>query len=149
MPVSVVPVDPFAIDAERVRNEIRGRRYRAMHLGEALFSDPAWDILLQLYEAELTNQEVTTASTCAALKIGHATACRWISAMESRGFVSSRARGGDTFVELSPGGSLAMRRYFEGLPEPSSSQSTTLSSHRISKTPSRSRASAVRRKISS
>ena len=38
---------------------IHARRARAMLFGQSLFSDPAWDILLMLFQADLDDQALT------------------------------------------------------------------------------------------
>ena len=41
------------ISAETIRSVIRARRLRARYFSEELFADPAWDMLLDLLQAEI------------------------------------------------------------------------------------------------
>lgn len=100
---------------EQVRTEIRNRRSRARYFSQELFADPAWDILLDLFEAELLSRQISVSSACAAASVPSSTAIRWLSSMVKRGLLVRRADPGDgrrTLVELAPDTSIAMHRYF-------------------------------------
>jgi DNA-binding MarR family transcriptional regulator len=107
--------EPPSVSAERIRWIIRTRRVRARHFGEELFSDPAWDMLLDLLHAELRQLRVSTSSLCIAAAVPSTTALRWIKKMERDGLLVRKPDSCDgrrVFVELTPQASLALRRYF-------------------------------------
>ena len=104
---------PLSVDV--VRAVIRARRLRARFFAEELFADPAWDMLLDLLQAELAQHRVPVSSLCIAAAVPATTALRWIKSMTDAGLFLRRADPHDgrrVFVELSPGASEGMRRYF-------------------------------------
>ena len=106
-------IPPLSVDI--VRSVIRARRLRARFFAEDLFADPAWDMLLDLLQAELAQHRVPVSSLCIAASVPATTALRWIKSMTDAGLFVRRADPHDgrrVFVELSPGASEAMRRYF-------------------------------------
>lgn len=103
------------VSPDMVRQVIRARRLRARFFDEELFADPAWDMLLDLLQAEIAQHRVPVSSLCIAAAVPPTTALRWIKAMTDVGLFNRRADPHDgrrIFVELSPGASNAMRRYF-------------------------------------
>jgi DNA-binding MarR family transcriptional regulator len=88
---------------------------RARFFNEKLFSDPAWDIILDLLEAEITQRRVPVTSLCIAAAVPPTTALRWIRSMTEAGLLHRRPDPHDgrrDFVELSPSASELARRYF-------------------------------------
>jgi hypothetical protein len=79
------PVKP--VDATFVRQVIRGRRERDLHFDSALFADPAWDMLLDLYAARLEERPVSVSSLCTAAAVPPTTALRWITVLCSQGLI--------------------------------------------------------------
>jgi hypothetical protein len=107
--------DAPAISAETVRAVIRARRLRARYFPEELFADPAWDMLLDLLQAEIAHLRVPVSSLCIAAAVPATTALRWLKAMTSQGLFIRRADPHDgrrVFVELAPQTSQTLRRYF-------------------------------------
>jgi len=103
------------VSLDTVRQVIRARRLRARFFDEELFADPAWDMLLDLLQAEIAQHRVPVSSLCIAAAVPPTTALRWIKTMTDVGLFQRRADPHDgrrIFVELSPGASDAMRRYF-------------------------------------
>jgi DNA-binding MarR family transcriptional regulator len=103
------------VDAEAVRTIIRARRLRSRYFSEELFADPAWDMLLDLLQAEIAQLRVPVSSLCIAAAVPATTALRWIKTMTEQGLFVRRADPHDgrrVFVELAPAASDAMRRYF-------------------------------------
>jgi DNA-binding MarR family transcriptional regulator len=79
------------------------RRARTAILGENLFSDPAWDILLELYAASLGGRSVSVAELVGATETQPSTTVRWVSVLTDRGLVQSAAdaaRPGRLFVSI-------------------------------------------------
>lgn len=107
--------DAPPISAETVRSVIRARRLRARYFQEDLFADPAWDMLLDLLQAEIAQLRVPVSSLCIAAAVPATTALRWLKSMVGEGIFIRRADPHDgrrVFVELAPEASSAMRRYF-------------------------------------
>ncbi|WP_445190922.1 hypothetical protein ACT009_09885 [Sphingomonas sp. Tas61C01] len=113
-PAVTVPTPDEPIDAQEIRRAIRARRLREQFFGGGLFEDPAWDMLLDLFAAELEHGRVSVSSLCIAAAVAPTTALRWISKMtEAELFVrqpdpQDRRRA---FMALSPRASQAMRSY--------------------------------------
>jgi DNA-binding MarR family transcriptional regulator len=110
--------DAPAVSLETVRQVIRARRLRARFFEEELFADPAWDMLLDLLQAEIAQHRVPVSSLCIAAAVPATTALRWIKSMTDAGLFVRRADPHDgrrVFVELAPKASAAMRQYFREL----------------------------------
>ena len=113
-----LPADAPPLSVEIVRSAIRSRRLRARFFTEELFADPAWDMLLDLTQAELAQHRVPVSSLCIAAAVPATTALRWIKSMTDSGLFVRRADPHDgrrVFVELSAVASAAMRGYFAEL----------------------------------
>ena len=107
--------DAPEVSAETVRAVIRARRLRSRYFGEELFADPAWDMLLDLLQAESSNLRVPVSSLCIAAAVPATTALRWLKTMVQEGLFVRRADPHDgrrVFVELSAQTSQTLRRYF-------------------------------------
>jgi hypothetical protein len=103
------------VSADMVRGVIRARRMRSRYFDEGMFADPAWDMLLDLLQAEIAQLRVPVSSLCIAASVPATTALRWLKTMTSQGIFVRRADPRDgrrVFVELAPAASQAMRRYF-------------------------------------
>ena len=110
--------DAPTLSADVVRNVIRARRLRARFFSEELFADPAWDMLLDLLQAEIAQLRVPVSSLCIAAAVPATTALRWLKTLVSQGLFVRRADPHDgrrVFVELAPDTSQALRRYFAEL----------------------------------
>src|SRR3712207_8321753 len=53
-----------SVSAETVRGVIRARRLRSRYFEDGLFADPAWDMLLDLLQAEIAQLRVPVSSLC-------------------------------------------------------------------------------------
>lgn len=109
------------VSADLVRNLIRARRLRAQYFDSDLFADPAWDMLLDLTQAEYAQHRVPVSSLCIAAAVPATTALRWIKTMVERGLFLRRADPHDgrrVFIELAPAASQAMRRFFADVGQP-------------------------------
>jgi len=103
------------VSAETVRAVIRARRLRSRYFPEHLFADPAWDMMLDLLQAEIAQLRVPVSSLCIAAAVPATTALRWLKALVQEGLFLRRADPHDgrrVFVELAPATSEALRRYF-------------------------------------
>ncbi len=103
------------LSADIVRSVIRARRLRARYFPEELFADPAWDMMLDLLQAEVAQLRVPVSSLCIAAAVPATTALRWLKTLVSQGIFMRHADPRDgrrVFVELAPQTSQALRRYF-------------------------------------
>jgi hypothetical protein len=118
-PVEAAPsADLPPLSAEVVRSVIRARRLRTRFFPEELFADPAWDMLLDLLQAEISHLRVPVSSLCIAAAVPATTALRWLKTLVQQGLFIRRADPHDgrrVFVELAPATSTALRRYFAEL----------------------------------
>jgi DNA-binding MarR family transcriptional regulator len=106
--------DAPPVPIEQVRNVIRARR-RSSFFAEDLFADPAWDMLLDLLQAEVSQLRVPVSSLCIAASVPATTALRWLRTMVDQKLFVRRADPHDgrrVFVELAPDTSRALRGYF-------------------------------------
>lgn len=93
------------LSGEVVRDAIRARRMRDEYFDAALFADPAWDILLDLFAARLEGEEVSVSSLCIASAVPPTTALRWIGTMTDAGLLARRDDPADrrrAFIVLTP-----------------------------------------------
>lgn len=95
---------------------LRLRRARADLLGAGLFSDPAWDILLQLYAAALRGRKIEL--TGVVTDVPRSTLARWAVVLEEHGLVRCEAASLSTSslpIALTPSGSATMSDLFAKL----------------------------------
>lgn len=117
----LVSADDPVVSIDTVRTIIRARRLRGRYFSEDLFADPAWDMLLDLMQAEVAQLRVPVSSLCIAAAVPATTALRWLKSMTEQGLFVRRADPHDArrvFVELAPQTSAAMRRYFADVQKP-------------------------------
>lgn len=116
-PASRLPDQP--VTEKYVRALLTMRRNRDRFFDDAMFADPAWDILLELYAATLGQQKISVGSLCLGAAVPGTTALRWISMLEAKGLIDRKPdpRDGRRFhVSLSSTGLDAMVRYFKTVP---------------------------------
>lgn len=110
------PTDQLApVTAQDIRAVLKARRSRSQFFASELFADPAWDLLLQLYEAELRQQRVTVTTLCDGAGVPATTALRWITTLENKGLLTRSKDpldGRRLFVRLSSDARDAMNGYF-------------------------------------
>jgi len=102
-----------------VREVQAARKRRAELFAEQLFSDPAWDILLELFALHLEQQRASISGVYAASCVPASTALRWIAKLEADGLVVRTEDPLDarrSSIALSSNGVDRMGRYFERLP---------------------------------
>jgi hypothetical protein len=117
-PATMAPprADVPNVSAEALRTMIRARRLRGTYLPADLFADPAWDMLLDLLQAELVQHRVPVSSLCIAAAVPATTALRWIKSMTDCGLLVRRDDPHDgrrVFIEMAPATSAGLRRYFQ------------------------------------
>lgn len=92
------------------------RRRRTRFLPSDLFAEPAWDLLLDLFIASVSERSISVISACLASSVPETTALRWIALLIDRGLVERRSDAADKrrhYLSLSADGFRAMRSYFE------------------------------------
>ena len=106
--------DPVPDDPPAIRRVIRARRMRDAFFPAGLFEDPAWDMLLNLYAAELEGTKVSVSSLCIAAAVAPTTALRWIARMTDLGLLARKPDPADrrrAFLALSGRARSGMRSY--------------------------------------
>jgi hypothetical protein len=112
--------DLVPVSAATVEAIIRRRALRATHIPGDLLAEAAWDMLLELMHAELSERRVTASILCKAAGVSTAVGRRWIDVLLSKGLCTRTAGADDpdeSFVQLSYEGGKAMRGYFSDLAE--------------------------------
>lgn len=92
-------------EGEFARALIAGRRLRDQLFGTDLFSEPVWDMLLDLFAANDEQEKVSISSLCVAAAVPASTALRWITNLTARGMVVRQQDPHDgrrIWIELSP-----------------------------------------------
>lgn len=110
--------DDAAIAPVEVRRAIRARRLRDQFFGGGLFEDPAWDMLLDLFAADLESARVSVSSLCIAAAVAPTTALRWIGRMTDTGLLERQPDPGDrrrAFMVLSAATRAGMVGYWQAL----------------------------------
>ncbi len=70
--------------------ESRRRRNKAFANRSKLFCDPAWDMLIDLFDAAIKGKPVSITAACAASGVAYTTALRYIRLMELEGLITRR-----------------------------------------------------------
>ena len=102
-----------------IRQILRLRENRRRIFGESIFGEPAWEVLLELYHAQLTGRRECVSSLCIASGVPSSTALRWIKALEEDGWLSRVPDPGDGrryFMQLTDKAFDAMQRLFARVP---------------------------------
>jgi CheY-like chemotaxis protein/DNA-binding MarR family transcriptional regulator len=92
------------------------RRLRSQHFPSELFSDPCWEMLLDLYDAFLTGSEVTVTSLGVASGVPQTTALRRMETLQGHGLIVRLEDEADkrrTIIRLTDSGLAAVERFFE------------------------------------
>lgn len=88
---SSTPVKESASDAAaiaRLKRIVAARAVRNRLFGQDLFSDPAWDIMLDLTIAMAEKRSISISSLCIAANVPTTTALRQIKAMKEKGLIN-------------------------------------------------------------
>lgn len=101
------------------RNIYRSRRTRTRVFSDnALFGEPAWDMLLDLFIAEADGKQLSVTAACIGAAVPTSTALRWLVILEDRGLVRRENDPRDArrvFLHLTSEGYDRMIRYFQQL----------------------------------
>lgn len=111
---------PLRSPTERKRatlDDLRAvRKVRSKYFPSELFSDPCWEMLLDLYDGQLAGQDVTVTSLGAASGASLTTALRRMDALQSHGLIERVEDPEDkrrTIVRLSAAGLDAVEHFFD------------------------------------
>jgi len=119
---------PLAEDRERAEQRLPSRTVRAVQAARRrrlalfdgdLFSDPAWDILLELYALHLEQRRASVSAVYTASTVPASTALRWLAKLEQDGLVVRTEDPLDqrrNWIDLTTDGRERMGRFFETLP---------------------------------
>ncbi|OHC98988.1 MAG: hypothetical protein A2885_18345 [Sphingopyxis sp. RIFCSPHIGHO2_01_FULL_65_24] len=102
--------------ADMVRQAIGERRMREQFFPAEFCTDPAWDMLLDLYLARLENRHVSVSGLAIAAAVPATTAVRWIKMMTKARLVVRMDDPDDRrqiFIFLTDAAFEAMGRYFD------------------------------------
>lgn len=94
----------------------RLRQVRNSLFGDRLFGEPAWDIMLDLYQASLEGRSISVSSACIASAVPATTALRHLKGLEQAGLVERAQDGADArrvFVRLTSEAIEGMANLFE------------------------------------
>jgi DNA-binding transcriptional ArsR family regulator len=89
-------------------------------LGNELFVEPAWNLLLDLYIERLASRRVSVTGACVSSGVSQSTALRWLRLLEERGFVTRMSDPKDkrrAFIDLSEAGMQQMKKALEATAE--------------------------------
>ena len=92
----------------------RTRRRREQYFDEALFGEPSWDMLLDLFVSKALGRRVNVTSLCLAAQVPQTTAMRYLRLLEEKGLVERTPAPDDrrvTLVEMTQEGYRQMRLY--------------------------------------
>lgn len=101
-----------------LRNEVSKRNLRRKYFPSELFSEPGWNILLDMYDSLLRDRAVCVTDACIASQSPPTTALRWLQRLEELGLVERRPSTSDsrvTYLSLSEQAVQSLREYFEVL----------------------------------
>ena len=90
------------------------RRRRLELFDPALFGEPAWDMLLNLFIAKARGEVLSTAALCSVGGVPHATGLRRIDHLEAKGLIERSRDPADarvTQIQITPKGYRLMRQY--------------------------------------
>lgn len=114
---NTVRIDAIAEDAalEAIAQRLQAsQRRRGLHFDAALFRDPAWDIMLDLFIAQCRGKRSTMDHACEMPGVPHATAIRIVEYLAKIGLVECHRDPADpdrTHLALSAEGNSGMRGF--------------------------------------
>lgn len=100
-----------------VRNARNLRKLRRNLFGNEMYSGPAWEILLHLFESHVLERRDTVGNVTDGTELPGATSLRWMARLEQEGLVRLRDDHLDCrrrWVKLTDAGVDQMTKYFSG-----------------------------------
>jgi hypothetical protein len=114
-PAELRPDSPGSFDLDRLACRVyTARRERRRFFDEALFGEPAWDMVLMLYCADVQGETLNSAILTRAAGVPVSTAERWLRVLEQQGLVVQRAESASAqlrTVELTPSARTSVAGY--------------------------------------
>lgn len=107
--------------ASFVRSIINARAARRRFFDEQLFSDPAWDILLELFALRCEGSRISVSKLSVAANVPCTTALRWLDKLESDGLAvrtNDPSDGRRVWIELSDLGFSRVARFLDQISTP-------------------------------
>lgn len=100
------------ITEDHVRSVLSARRGRESIFGWNLFSDPAWDVLLELYAAQFANRTASASELASVIGAPRSVIARWITTLVDAGLVAPAAERteNEPTVTLTDNGAAKMAR---------------------------------------
>lgn len=116
------PAHEGVVDRNRLAARARAiffeRKRRSQHFSPAMFSEPAWDMLLALYITDFAGGRQTVGKLISWVGAPQTTALRWIDYLEKERLVARHPEALDrriVYVDLTDKGRSALDRYFSTL----------------------------------
>ena len=100
--------------SSRAQVIIKERARRTEYFPAELFGEPAWEILLKLYAAQIALPRVTSSQIAKEATLPPTTTLRWLNVLDAGGFVDREPDpldGHRVFLSLTPKALFAMRSY--------------------------------------
>lgn len=100
--------------AQEVRRILKRRRMRSSYFDAELFAEPAWDILLEVFAADLSEQRLSVSGACSTPAVPRTTALRWLRKLEEIGLIvrtPDPLESRREWVSLSTSARVAMQDY--------------------------------------
>jgi hypothetical protein len=110
------PADVSPHSLATARRMMRERLKRNNHFDAALFADPAWDMMLDLFIAEAEGRETPVMNLCLSSQVPETTTLRWVKTLEHAGIVIRRKDEHDqrrVLVRLSPEAAKSLAAYLD------------------------------------
>lgn len=105
-----------SIPLDRARDHFKKQKSRERIFGRTtIFSDPAWNILVDLFIASEERKPITVSSACISSSVPTTTALRYLKLLEDDGHilrVEHRSNGRLSLLYLSEATNNQLRRYF-------------------------------------
>lgn len=94
------------ITEDHIHSVLSVRRAREAIFGQHLFSDPAWDMILELYAAKLGRRTMPISELARAINAPESVVLRWLVALRQAGIVAGpeHQESGSIAVELTADG---------------------------------------------
>lgn len=101
-----------------VKNLRKSRQKRAIFYPEILFGEPGWDILLDIYQAEMEGRATTIKAASLASNVSDTSALRWICILEKHGLLIRTCRHNQSrrfYLRTTPKAFSSMSMYIASL----------------------------------
>lgn len=105
--------------ATRAANALKARQLRASIFRQPIFGEPAWDMLIALYLADIEGRRVTASGLADWAQCPKTTALRWQHMLEDRQLITRAANPVDArmqFISLTELGRDALNEFFRLAP---------------------------------